>query len=143
GTNWFASGATYWPQGALNTATYGSATSSTGLNRLDTYNKRLQPLDMIAQKGTPDPTCVMSSGKLLHLSYGFGYGANDNGNVVSIQNCRNYGRSSSFTYDELNRLKTAQSAATSGTDAWGESFAYDAWGNLLNRGIINVAGELF
>jgi len=49
-------------------------------------------------------------------------------------------RTQSFTYDSLNRLATAQTAATnqpayqgdsySLQDCWGEQFTYDPWGNL-------------
>jgi RHS repeat-associated protein len=42
------------------------------------------------------------------------------------------GRSQSFTYDELNRLKSASTQATSGPHAWGLSFGYDIWANLLS-----------
>jgi hypothetical protein len=40
----------------------------------------------------------------------------------------------SYTYDELNRIKTAKTQATTGIHCWGETFAYDIWGNLLTIG---------
>lgn len=40
------------------------------------------------------------------------------------------GRSQTYTYDEMNRLKTALSGATSGSDCWGQEFDYDRYANL-------------
>ncbi len=54
------------------------------------------------------------------------------GNVATVANNRNTNRDQSFTYDELNRVKTAQSAAASGGDCWGLQFGYDIWANLLS-----------
>jgi YD repeat-containing protein len=47
-------------------------------------------------------------------------------------------RTTAYTYDQLNRLATAQtpSAAT-----WGDSYVYDAWGNLLQKNIIKGTAE--
>ena len=42
-------------------------------------------------------------------------------------------RTQAFSYDTVNRISTAQSAATSGADCWGQSFGYDAWANLLSE----------
>jgi RHS repeat-associated protein len=69
-------------------------------------------------------------------------GAADNGNVLSITNCRDTNRTQNFTYDALNRIQTAY---TSGPN-WGESYGsttapggipttkgIDAWGNLWQR----------
>lgn len=58
--------------------------------------------------------------------------------AVSCSCCKrelwlNLDRSQTFTYDQLNRVLTAASAATSGTNCWGENFGYDIWGNLLSR----------
>jgi RHS repeat-associated protein len=64
----------------------------------------------------------------LSLSYGFGLGTADNGNVLTIQNNRDAARTQTFTYDELNRIKTAEVPT-----AWGLSFGYDIWANLLSQ----------
>jgi RHS repeat-associated protein len=56
-----------------------------------------------------------------------------NGNVNVETNGRDNGRSVTYTYpsaDGLNRVSTAKSQATSGTDCWGQSFAYDRYANL-------------
>jgi hypothetical protein len=48
---------------------------------------------------------------------------------------RNTARTQSFTYDELNRIKTAKTQATTGTHAWGLAFGYDIWANLLSASV--------
>lgn len=68
---------------------------------------------------------------ILHRSYNFGGGTNDNGNVLSITNCRDNNRTQNFAYDSLNRINQGY---TTGTN-WGEDFTIDAWGNLTNRSL--------
>jgi RHS repeat-associated protein len=53
-----------------------------------------------------------------------------------VTNALTSGRTQSFTYDNLNRIVTAKSSATSGTYCWGQSIptdgtGYDRYGNLL------------
>ena len=58
----------------------------------------------------------------------------DNGTNYKDQN-----RTQTFTYDALNRLASAQNAGTNcaatviggKSEYWGNSYGYDAWGNLL------------
>jgi hypothetical protein len=52
--------------------------------------------------------------------------------VETITNNLNTARTQTYTYDNLNRLATAQSQATSGTYCWGQSFGYDRYANLLS-----------
>jgi hypothetical protein len=63
----------------------------------------------------------------INLSYSYAH----DGTVSQITDGINSGRIQSFTMDTLNRLSTAYSRATSGTDCWGQSFGYDRYGNLL------------
>src|SRR5260370_41133198 len=79
----------------------------------------------------------------MSLTYRFGLGTNDNGNVLQITNNRDGNRTQNFMYDSLTRI---QQAYTNGTN-WGETFSpnatspgvppttpgIDAWGNLTNR----------
>jgi hypothetical protein len=71
---------------------------------------------------------------VLDLSYNYGLGTNDNGDVLGIANNKNTARSKTFTYDGLNRLLTAQTAST-----WGVNFTngIDPWGNLYQTGTIS------
>ncbi len=76
---------------------------------------------------------------LRDLSYGYDQGTGkNNGNVVQIANNRDGTRSVAYTYDELNRIKTAR---TYNSTRWGDSFGYDAWGNLVSITATQGLGE--
>lgn len=133
----YVTGATYAPQGALASLTNGGV-----IFGAFSYNTRLQPLQIFYGTNTPpaltSSTCPGTVGNIMHRVYNFGLGANDNGNVDSIANCRDTTRTASFTYDTLNRIKTAQSSGT-GTTSWGEDYStgIDPWGNLTNINAIS------
>jgi RHS repeat-associated protein len=65
------------------------------------------------------------------LAYGFALGTANNGNVQTIVNLRDPGRTQHFAYDGLNRIVLSRTQATTGGNAWGQAFGYDPWGNLL------------
>src|SRR5208282_2150594 len=71
-----------------------------------------------------------TAGTILDMKYNFDLGAGDNGNVIGITNNRDSTRSQAFVYDSLNRIQTAGTANTSGTNCWGETYGIDAWANL-------------
>jgi uncharacterized protein RhaS with RHS repeats len=60
-----------------------------------------------------------------------------------------HGRDQTFTYDALNRLLTAQNTGTdcsvtilqNKTEYWGNSYVYDAWGNLLQKNVTKCGAE--
>jgi RHS repeat-associated protein len=115
-SNNYATNLSYAPPGELASGTFGSTTTGfAGIVESSTFNSRLQPIQISALNGTT---------ALLNLSYNFGFGTNDNGNVQQIVNGKNSARNQSFGYDGVNRLTSAQSGT------WGGSFIYDAWGNL-------------
>ncbi|HEY2392331.1 MAG TPA: hypothetical protein VGK22_14245 [Candidatus Angelobacter sp.] len=86
---------------------------------------------------------------LYSVGYDFHVGAGNNGNVFGIYNYRDRDRDQSFTYDTLNRLISAQNAGTDCTSAtvnsktkyWGNSYSYDAWGNLLQKSVTKCGAE--
>ena len=59
-------------------------------------------------------------------------------------------RNQTFTYDSLNRLISAQNAGTdctakvlqNKTEYWGNSYGYDAWGNLLRNPLPSAARKI-
>jgi hypothetical protein len=104
-----------------------------GITESYTYNNRLQ----VAMH-----TASSSNGTVLShtYSYDLGGGAN-NGNIASLTNNLNTGRSQSYTYDTMNRLASAQSQATSGTDCWGDSYGYDRFGNLLTMTVTKCSAQ--
>lgn len=140
----YASNGFYAPSGALMTLSYSTTSNTTIL-----YNSRLQPCWIytnIVPSNLPYSTActgTASVGSILDMKYNFNLGA-DNGNVVGITNNRDTTRSQAFTYDQVNRLVTAETTstfATSPAHCWGEAYVYDnatsgEFGNLTN---INVA----
>lgn len=89
------------------------------------------------------------------ISYDFHLGNGttgaDNGNVFGITNYKDNTRNQTFTYDPLNRLASAQNAGTNcaatviggKTEYWGNSYGYDAWGNLLQKSVTKCSAESF
>jgi len=83
------------------------------------------------------------------IGYDFHAGNRDNDNVWGIINNKDNTRSQTFTYDPLNRLASAQNAGTDcskttvngKTDYWGNSYGYDAWGNLLSKSVTKCSAE--
>jgi RHS repeat-associated protein len=75
----------------------------------------------------------------------------NNGNAISIANYYDPTRSQQFTYDQLNRIATAETTstyATSPTHCWGEAYVYDnapstTIGEYRNLTNINVASTAY
>lgn len=132
------SGVCYAPNGSVAQEQNGSNLVSTYI-----YNTRFQPCWMYGTTGTALPTnttCTAGdpgSGNILDLQYNFNLGAGDNGNVVGITNKRDSTRTQSFTYDPLNRIATAKTSATTGSNCWGETYTIDQWGNLTVIGALS------
>jgi hypothetical protein len=128
-----AQNASYAPTGALASL----QESSTNLLYTFYYNSRLQPCRISVQNsGTAPGSCTDSAtGNVLDFAYNYSAGTTDNGNATSITNNINTARSQSFLYDELNRIPTAKTQATTGTYAWGLKYGYDAWANLHSESV--------
>jgi RHS repeat-associated protein len=125
----FFTGGIYAPPGILTGGVYGAVTGWNAITLANAYNNRLQPTRLKATSPVPLT--------LLDLSYSYDQGSGkNNGNIVQITNGRDSTRSVSYTYDQVNRLSTAQTAST-----WGNSYVYDAWGNLLQKNVIVGTSE--
>jgi RHS repeat-associated protein len=127
----FFSSPQYAPPGMLSSGIHGAVTGWNAVTLTNTFNNRLEPTQF--QAISPVPLT------LLNLSYSYDQGSGkNNGSVVQITNGRDSTRTTAYTYDQLNRLATAQtpSAAT-----WGDSYVYDAWGNLLQKNVIKGTAE--
>jgi RHS repeat-associated protein len=134
----YAVSASYAAHGALLSVIQGQATGFGGYTLSQTYNNRLQPVTIVG---------VSPSTILLDFTYCFNKNIDlptgncaatpiiNNGNVAQIKNNRNVNRTQNFTYDELNRILTAQSQAASGGDCWGLQYGFDVWANLLSASI--------
>jgi RHS repeat-associated protein len=140
----YVTGATYGPDSGLTGFVSGNTGGFAGITNAFSYNKRLQPINMSA--ASPGQT-VFSIGYDFHL--GNGTTGSDNGNVWGITNFKDNSRNQSFTYDPLNRLLSAQNAGTDctkstvngKTEYWGNSYGYDAWGNLLQKTVTKCNAE--
>jgi len=141
----YATGATYASTGALAGLINGNSGGFAGITNSLSYNKRLQPIFMSAS--TPTHT-------VFSIGYDFHLGNSDNGNVYQLTNNRDTTRNQTFTYDQLNRLISAQNAGTgnpandcnvilpdTNSEFWGNSYSFDAWGNLLTKNITKCASE--
>jgi RHS repeat-associated protein len=105
------------------TMTYGS-----GMTATYTYNNQLQLASILTSN---------TSTTVMNLSYSYG-GANDNGQISGITDGVNSSRSTSYVYDELGRLRTAQTTDLTSANTWKLKFSYDRYGNRLSE--IPVAG---
>jgi YD repeat-containing protein len=132
-TNYITS-ATYAPHGALASAVHGQVNGGfAGITESYTYNNRLQ---------VATHTASSSNGTVLNHTYSYDLGGGvNNGNIASLTNNLNTGRSQSFTYDNMNRVASAQSQATTGTDCWGDSYGYDRFGNLLTMTVTKCSAQ--
>jgi RHS repeat-associated protein len=126
----YASNGFYAPSGALMTLSYSTTSNTTIL-----YNSRLQPcwiyINIVPSNLPYSTACngTASVGSILDMKYNFNPGA-DNGNVIGITNDRDSTRSEAFTYDQVNRITTAQTPAPCGSNCWSQTFTYDEWANL-------------
>ena len=134
----YATGTLYAPQGALAQMQNGSNLVTTSI-----YNSRLQPCWTYATTGTALPTtdsCTTGdpgAGNILDLQYAYSLGTRDNGNVAVITNNHVPTRSQTFVYDALNRIISAQSQGTSGSNCFGFQFSYDEWANLTTTSLLS------
>jgi len=63
------------------------------------------------------------------VNLGCAQNGGNNGEITSISDVVDSGRSATFTYDALDRLSSASTAGWSNYPAWGLSFTYDRYGN--------------
>lgn len=118
----------YTPQGTFYALSIGQSSSFTGLNLTHSYNSRLQPNEFKASS---------TGGNAIDITYSFvdPSTSKNAGHVYSITNNLNSSRTQNFTYDQLNRVKTAGTSATTGPYCWGYDYSssYDPWGNLQSQ----------
>jgi RHS repeat-associated core domain len=117
--------ACYTPQGSFYALSLGQTSTFNGVNLTHIYNNRLQPQQFKASS---------TGGNAIDITYSYADPLHSNknaGRVFSIANNLDSTRSQSFGYDQLNRIVSAGTFATTGTHCWGYQYSYDAWGNLL------------
>ncbi|MCU1284169.1 MAG: repeat-associated core domain protein [Acidobacteriales bacterium] len=125
---------TFTPAGSAQNWTLGNTVGEAA-----TLNNRLQPNSYGIAYADATGTYAW-----MNRNYGYWNGSDpcaikqntatsNNGNIVLVIDNLNAGRTQSFCYDNLNRITGAWSGAGSGSDAWGQSFTYDPWGNLTQQ----------
>jgi RHS repeat-associated protein len=95
---------------------------------------RLQLTSITYQKGAT---------KLLDLAYGYGAASGNNGQILSITDntgTAEAGRSVTYSYDALYRLKTAVTSGTTQYPQWGLSWTYDRYGNRTAQSVTAGSG---
>lgn len=127
----FASSTHYAAAGLMTSTIHGAVTGWNAITLTSSYNNRLEPTQFLAV--SPLPSTLLN----ISLAYDQGSGQN-NGDVVQITNGRDSTRSVTYTYDQLNRLSSAQ---TSSSTLWGDSYVYDNWGNLLQKNVTQGTAE--
>lgn len=121
----------YAPPGMLTSGINGAVTGWNAITLTNTYNNRLEPTQL--QAVSPVPLT------LLNLSYSYDQGSGkNNGGVVQITNGRDSTRTVAYSYDQVNRLATAQTPTAT---TWGDSYVYDPWGNLQQKNVIKGTAE--
>ncbi|MEQ1922405.1 MAG: RHS repeat-associated core domain-containing protein [Pyrinomonadaceae bacterium] len=120
----YAENFTYNPAGAVTAMQLGN-----GHWESTTFNSRLQPTQIAL--GTTGTSTLAYDLLKLNYTYDNGTASTNNGNVMS-QTITVPGLThpfiQSYTYDELNRLKTA-TETNSSTQTWKQSFTFDRYGN--------------
>ncbi len=119
----YAISATYSPAGEVASAVYGQVSGGFGgITEQRQFNSRMEMTAL---------TATSSNGTALNLAYcftAFSFGncstssANNNGSVTGVTNSFDSNESQIFGYDNLNRISSAATQATSGNDCWGQSF---------------------
>jgi len=113
----YATGAQYYPNGALKQFTYGN-----GIVHTMTQNARQLPSRVTSSGGVAD----------------FGYSYDANGNIAAIvDHARGSGYDRAMGYDDLDRLLTTASPMFGGTDQT-HRFSYDALDNLASWKLTGV-----
>jgi RHS repeat-associated protein len=146
----YAQNAKYSPDGKIASFLGGQSGLFGGYTSTYIYNSRLQICrELMSSTGVVPSSCMDTSntGNILDYQYDFHLGNGDNGNLYQASNNRDPSRTQVYTYDPLNRLTSAQNggvnfnnntgctvmALNGQTKFWGNSFTYDAWGNLLAK----------
>jgi RHS repeat-associated protein len=127
----------FWPNGLLQKFAFAN-----GLTESDIYNNHFQPCHLVLfASGTGPSSCTDSPTNV--LDFKLGYGASNNGNVMSWTATGAQSFNRSFTYDSLNRLATmnqssgtAQTCSSAFALSWTTTSQYtgtDAWGNRTDQ----------
>jgi RHS repeat-associated protein len=78
---------------------------------------------------------VKGTTTLFSLTYGYAQNGGNDGQITSITDGVDNGRSAAYTYDPLSRLSTAVTTGSTAYPRWGLSFTYDRYGNRTTQNV--------
>lgn len=94
---------------------------------------RLQLTCLDYSKTNRNGTCTHDDTTIFGLDYGYSQNSGNNGQVTTITDRADNGRSVSYTYDALARLVAATTVGSANYSQWGLSWAYDPYGNRTDQ----------
>jgi RHS repeat-associated protein len=109
------------------------------------YNSSFHPTNFTLGNGvaatlgySPDRLQLQSlsyagSSAVFGVTYGRSQNGGNNGQITSIADSVDPGRSVAYTYDALDRLSTAVTTGSTNYPKWGLSWTYDRYGNRTNQ----------
>ena len=72
-----------------------------------------------------------NSATIMNYDYDFANGGNNNGRIQKVTDHVNSAWTTTYTYDDYNRLTSAVASSGSGNPTYTRNYTYDAWGNML------------
>jgi RHS repeat-associated protein len=126
-----SSGTNYLTGVVYNSASQPTAwTYGNGIQAAFGYNTRLQVQSI-------DYTVAAQT---TGLSYGYTQNGGNTGQITSITDSGDAGRSVAYTYDPYGRLATAATQGSTNFPQWGLSWSYDRYGNRLSQALTAGSG---
>ena len=114
--------------GALGSEVFGWVSGGfAGISEQWGYNNRLELTSI--QASSANGTAISLAYCFTTFSFSAGCSStstSNNGRLTGITNGVNANESLAFTHDLLNRIATAATRGTTGSDCWGQSFTQDA-----------------
>jgi len=121
----------YAPHGDVANYVNGLTTAFAGIKLTNAWNNRFQPQSFVAA------TLGTGAHNVMSLAFSFNQGTVgapiDNGMLVKITNSVSTGRSTNYSYDQLNRIVAGWHDAAD----WGTQYTVDIWGNLSQKAPCN------
>jgi RHS repeat-associated protein len=85
-------------------------------------------------------TCTHDSTTKFGLTYTYGTGTANNGQILGITDSVDNGRTVAYSYDPLSRLATALTTGSTAYPQWGLSWNYDGFGNRTAQNLTAGSG---
>ena len=127
----YASGFTYNPASQLTGLQYGNSLFASFGFAPD----RLQLNCLDYSTTNRNGTCAHDSTTKFGVTYSYGAAGSNNGQIASITDSVDSGRSATYTYDALYRLTRTVTTGSTNYPAWGLSETYDRYANRSSQSI--------